>query len=235
MTFDKQPLLVFKKFNAKLLTSLTSSDLKRDWMAKLGVNYYYVMTFTSSFASLPSQKFVDQYMVGLNAKVVVTGFDYTYGLKDVANLSHLPKYARGRFAIETVPECKVQERKLSSTWIRELLSKGDIKQVNQLLGYSYVTEGVVVRGDGRGHTLGFSTASVEVSESVYLPGVGVYVNDIEIAGKKYRAMGSIGHNETFGEGKQLTVELNIFDFNQQIYGEKVKIYWLEPVNLSLVK
>ncbi|MDR1472993.1 MAG: riboflavin biosynthesis protein RibF [Lactobacillales bacterium] len=227
MTFDKQPLLVFKKFHARLLTSLTPPDLKRDWMANLGVDYYYVVEFTSSFALLSPQKFVDQYMVGLNAKVVVAGFDYTYGLKDVANLLHLPKYAKGRFAIETVPEFKVQDRKVSSTWIRELLSKGDIKQANQLLGFTYITEGIIVRGDGRGRTLGFPTANVEVSESVYLPGVGVYINDIEVAGKKYRAMGSVGRNETFGKGRRLTVELNIFVFNQQIYGEKVKIYWLQ--------
>jgi riboflavin kinase/FMN adenylyltransferase len=226
MTFDKQPLLVFKKFHARLLTSLTPPDLKRDWMAKLGVDYYYVTTFTSSFASLPPQKFVDQYMAGLNAKVVVTGFDYTYGPKEIANLLNLPKYAKGRFAVESVPEFKVQDRKVSSTWIRELLSKGDIKQANQLLGFTYIIEGIVVRGDGRGRTLGFPTANIEVSESVYLPGVGVYINAIEIAGKKYRAMGSVGHNETFGEGKRLTVELNIFAFDQQIYGEKVKIYWL---------
>ncbi|MDR0691224.1 MAG: riboflavin biosynthesis protein RibF [Streptococcaceae bacterium] len=227
MTFDKQPLLVFKKFDAGMLTSLSSPDLKCDWMAKLGVDYYYVVDFTSLFASLPPQEFVEQYMVGLNAKVVVAGFDYTYGPKNIANLSLLPKYARERFTIEAVPECKVQERKVSSTWIRDLLSQGNIEQANQLLGYFYVTEGVVVRGDSRGRTLDFPTANIEVSENVYLPGVGVYVNDIEVSGMKYRAMGSVGYNETFGKGKRLTVELNIFNFDQQIHGEKVKIYWLK--------
>ncbi|MDR1013277.1 MAG: riboflavin biosynthesis protein RibF [Lactobacillales bacterium] len=227
MTFDKQPALVFQKFHAEMLTNLSSTALKRDWMAVLGVDYYYVAKFTSLFASLSPQEFVNQYIVGLNAKVVVTGFDYTYGSKGRADLLHLPSYARERFIIKVVPEYKVQERKVSSTWIRKLLSKGDIEQANQLLGYPYVTEGVVVRGNGRGHALGFPTANIEVSEDVYLPGVGVYVNNIEVAGAKYRAMGSVGHNETFGKGRRLTVELNVFDFDQQIYGEKVKIYWLK--------
>ncbi|MDR1521998.1 MAG: riboflavin biosynthesis protein RibF [Streptococcaceae bacterium] len=228
MTFNKQPSLVFQKFNSEMLMNLTSPALKRNWMNKLGVDYYYFTDFTSLFASLSPQEFVDQYMVGLNAKIVVVGFDYTYGPKEVANLLLLPKYAKERFVIEIVSEYKVKEKKVSSTWIRKLLSKGDLKEANQMLGYLYVTEGVVVCRDDQGQVLNFSTINIEVDKNIYLPGVGVYLTEVEIIGKKYRATALIRHeyNETFEKDQNLTVRVHIFDFDQQIYGEKVKIYWL---------
>ncbi|MDR3156587.1 MAG: riboflavin biosynthesis protein RibF [Lactobacillales bacterium] len=225
MSFDKQPLIVFQKFFPEMQTTLCSAEKKREKIEKLGVDFYYLVDFTSHFASLSPQAFVDQYIVSLRAKVVVAGFDYTYGPQEYADMEHLPQYARERFVTETVPAFLDSGEKISSTLIRTCLNQGNIKKANYLLGFTYETSGMVVRGAGRGHQLGSPTANIEFERGVFLPKVGVYVNEVELLGKRYRAMGSIGHNKTFGEGQRLTVEINIFDFDKQIYGEYVKIHW----------
>lgn len=100
-----------------------------------------------------------------------------------------------------------------------------MEEVTELLGYIYETEGTVVHGDARGRLLGFPTANVKVKSTVRLPRIGVYAVQIEVGGKWYVGMGSIGHNDTFGEGRDLTVEVYILDFHQDIYGEQVVVRW----------
>ncbi len=225
MTFNQHPSIVFKKIDpsqVKYLTTLTQKEAK---MADLGVDYLYEIDFTSSFAHLAPQDFVDQYIVGLHAKYAVSGFDYTYGPKEIADVAHLPQYAKNRFEIVTLPKEVDEGEKISSTRIRHLLDEGRLEEVTKLLGAVYEVEGVVVHGDARGRLLGFPTANVKVKSTVHLPKEGVYVNEIKVGDTWYKAMGSIGHNDTFGDGRELTVELYILDFNQDIYGEHVVIRW----------
>ena len=174
----------------------------------------------------PSQvEFVDQYIVGLHAKYAVSGFDYTYGPKEIADVAHLPSYAKNRFEIITVPKEEDSGEKISSTRIRELLNAGEINEVTRLLGAAYEVEGVVVHGDARGRLLGFPTANIKVKSTVHLPKEGVYVSEIKVGETWYQAMGSIGHNDTFGDDRELPVELYILNFAQDIYGEHVKVRW----------
>lgn len=99
-------------------------------------------------------------------------------------------------------------------------------EVNKLLGYPYEIEGTVVHGDARGRTLGFPTANIKFKSTVRLPEEGVYVSELKVGDRWYPAMGSIGHNDTFGKGRELTVEVYILDFHQDIYGEQVSVRWL---------
>ncbi|WVE62024.1 riboflavin biosynthesis protein RibF [Enterococcus faecium] len=225
MTFNQHPSIVFKKIDPSSVKYLTSLKQKEEKMAALGIDYLYEVDFTSSFAHLAPQEFVDQYIVGLHAKYAVSGFDYTYGPKDIADVAHFPEYAKGRFKIVTVSKEEEQGEKISSTRIRGLLDSGQVKEAAKLLGCTYEVEGVVVHGDARGRLLGFPTANVKVKSTVHLPKEGVYVSEIKIGETWYPAMGSIGHNDTFGEGRELTVELYILDFNQDIYGEHVAVRW----------
>lgn len=225
MTFNQHPSIVFKKIDPSSVKYLTTLEQKEEKMAKLGVDYLYEIDFTSSFAHLAPQEFVDQYIVGLHAKYAVSGFDYTYGPKDIADVPHFPTYAKGRFEVVTVPKEEEQGEKISSTRIRHLLDAGHVAEVNQLLGYTYEVEGVVVHGDARGRLLGYPTANVKVKTTAHLPKEGVYASEIKIGETWFSAMGSIGHNDTFGEGRELTVELYILNFDQDIYGEHVSIRW----------
>lgn len=227
MTFNQHPSIVFKKIDPASVKYLTTLEQKEEKMATLGVDFLYEIDFTSAFAHLAPQEFVDQYIVGLHAKYAVSGFDYTYGPKDIADVKHLPEYAKNRFEVVTVQKEVEDGEKISSTRIRQLLDEGDVTEVTKLLGSVYEIEGVVVHGDARGRLLGFPTANVKVKGTVHLPREGVYVSEIKVGDNWYPAMGSIGHNDTFGEGRELTVELFILDFSQDIYGEHVVVRWNE--------
>ena len=195
-------------------------------MEQLGVDIFYVTNFTSAFAHLKPQEFVDQYIVGLHAQVVVAGFDYTYGPQEIANMEQLPMYAKGRFDIVAVDKISEEVEKISSTQIRALLDEAKLEKVAHLLGYTYETRGIVVHGDARGRTLGFPTANIRVDAEARLPKPGIYVVRIQVAGVWYEGVASIGFNVTFGAGRGMTVEVYILDFDQEIYGEKVAVQWL---------
>ncbi|MHC5249722.1 riboflavin biosynthesis protein RibF [Enterococcus sp. LJL90] len=225
MTFNQHPSIVFQKIEAESMKYLTSSEQKERLMEDLGVDYLYEIEFTSAFASLKPQDFIDQYIVGLHAKYAVSGFDYTYGPKDIADVQHLPLYAKGRFEVVTIGKQEKDGAKVSSTRIREMLDQGDMEEVTRLLGYIYEIDGTVMHGDARGRELGFPTANIKLRSSVRLPKEGVYVCELRIGDTWYPAMGSIGHNDTFGAGRGLTVEIYILDFHQDIYGEQVSVRW----------
>lgn len=225
MTFNQHPSIVFQKINPETMKYLTTVEQKAQHFEKLGVDYLYVVDFTSAFAKLAPQEFVDQYLVGLHAKVVVAGFDYTYGKRDIATMERLPLYAKDRFDIVSVEEQQADDEKISSTRIRELLEAGKLAEANQLLGYIYEVNGVVIHGDARGRTLGFPTANIQVEASSRLPKVGVYAVKIKVGNSWYEGMASIGYNVTFGADRGMTVEVYIFDFNQDIYGEAVTVAW----------
>ncbi len=223
MTFNQHPSIVFKKPNEEITQYLTNLETKKRLLENLGVDILYVVDFTSSFAKLPPQEFVDEYVVGLHAKTVVSGFDYTYGPKEIADVKHLPLYGKGCFDVKTVDCFDEKGEKVSSTRIRKALDEGQIAEVTHLLGRPYEISGVVVHGEARGRQLGFPTANLDVPKDMRLPKEGVYGTEILVGGKWYESMTSVGHNDTFGEGRHLTVEVNIFDFHEDIYGETVRL------------
>lgn len=226
MTFNQHPSIVFQKVSPEKMNYLNTLEQKERLLAALGVDILYIVEFTSAFAELSPQTFVDQYIVGLHAKVAVSGFDYTYGPKDIADVAHLPQYANQRFDVITVGKETMRGEKISSTRVRRLMAEGNMAEVTELLGYVYETDGIVVHGDARGRLLGFPTANVSVKNTASLPKIGVYAVKIKIGDHWHIGMGSIGHNDTFGEGRELTVEVYILDFHQDIYGEHVQVQWV---------
>ncbi|MFL2106392.1 riboflavin biosynthesis protein RibF [Desemzia sp. FAM 23991] len=229
MTFNQHPSIVFKKINPEAITYLSTTERKEEFMAELGVDYLYEVDFTSSFAALTPQDFVDQYIIGLHAVTVVAGFDYTYGKKEIASMEHLPGYAKGKFDVVEVGKVTGDGEKISSTRIRKALVDGDIAEANDMLGYIYQTPGIVIHGDARGRLLGYPTANIDTDSGIGLPKVGVYAVRIKIGKTWHEGMASIGYNITFEANRQLSVEVNIFDFNSAIYGEKVSVEWHEYI------
>lgn len=225
MSFNHHPSIVYKKLDAETMKYLSPVDRKIELMAELGVDLFYIIEFTYDFGTLPPQAFVDQYIVGLHAVAAVAGFDYTYGPQEIASMAHLPEYAQGRFTIVEVPEQQEGEEKISSTTIRAALDRGEMEKANHMLGYVYQFTGHVMHGDARGRTLGYPTANIRVGKHIRLPKTGVYVVSIQVQGRWYRGMASIGYNITFEEGRQKTVEVNILGFDRMIYGEEVTVRW----------
>ena len=225
LTFPESPRLAFSRFTPELLLHLTSQEQRYLLLEKNGVDQLVMTLFTSEFASNTPEEFIERYVKGLNAQALVAGFDYHFG-NCRADVQDLMELFDGQ--VEIVSEVSLSGEKVSSTRIRQAIQSGDVSLANQLLGYPFMTEGIVVHGDARGRTIGYPTANLAPLDRVYLPSEGVYVAEVEVDGKRYRAMTSVGKNVTF-DGTELRIEAHIFGFDRFIYGEKMTIFWLEKI------
>ena len=225
LTFPESPRLAFSRFTPELLLHLTSEGQRYLLLEKYGVDQLVMTPFTSEFASNTPAEFIERYVKGLNAQALVAGFDYHFG-NCRADVQDLMELFDGQ--VEIVSEVSLRGEKVSSTRIRQAIQSGDVSLANQLLGYPFMTEGIVVHGDARGRTIGYPTANLAPFDRVHLPSEGVYVAEVEVDGKRYRAMTSVGKNVTF-DGTELRIEAHIFEFDRFIYGEKMTIFWLEKI------
>ena len=225
LTFPESPKLAFVRYQPSLMLHLTSPEERLQQLENLGVDYLYLVDFTSQFARNTAEQFFTKYISRLKAKTVIAGFDYHFG-SDRRSAEDLEKLFEGQVII--VPSVNFNGVKISSTRIRETVLAGNVAESNQLLGYSLSTSGIVVHGNARGRTIGYPTANLAPLDRVILPADGVYVVDVEHDGQMYRGMASVGKNVTF-EGDELRFEANIFDFSQDIYRDTIRIFWLDKI------
>lgn len=223
LTFDRHPKEVYA--GVKDFEYLNTPEEKAYEMSKIGVDYLVILKFTPEFSQLAPQAFVDEIILGLKADTVVAGFDYSYGPKDVANMENLPAFAKGRFDIKVVPKQIFAGKKIGSTEIRQAVKSGNLRLATELLGHPYLTNGKVVHGFRNGHKLGFPTANLELAWPKVLPKIGVYATMTQVGDSWYQSMTSVGYNVTFNDEKKIYIESNIFDFDQDIYGQQITIAW----------
>ncbi len=223
LTFDRHPKEVYA--GVKDFEYLNTPEEKAYEMSKIGVDYLVILKFTPEFSQLAPQAFVDEIILGLKADTVVAGFDYSYGPKDVANMDNLPAFAKGRFDIKVVPKQIFAGKKIGSTEIRQAVKSGNLRLATELLGHPYLTNGKVVHGFRNGHKLGFPTANLELAWPKVLPKIGVYATMTQVGDSWYQSMTSVGYNVTFNDEKKIYIESNIFDFDQDIYGQQITIAW----------
>jgi riboflavin kinase/FMN adenylyltransferase len=226
MTFHPHPSVVLgkKEQHVQFITPLKE---KERIIARLGIDYLYIVEFTPSFAELLPQEFVDQYIIGFHVKHVVAGFDFTYGRLGKGTMETLPFHAREQFTQTVIPKLTLEGEKISSTYIRHLLKSGDVESLPRLLGRFYEVEGTVIGGEKRGRTIGFPTANIELTDDYLLPALGVYAVRIKIGAETFEGVCNVGYKPTFHkkqEGKP-NIEVHIFDFARDIYGETVTIEW----------
>lgn len=225
LTFPESPKLAFVRYQPELMLHLNHPEERAAHLENLGVDYLYLIDFTSHFSKNTAREFFDKYVSALKAKAVVAGFDYHFG-SDKRKAEELADYFDGRIVI--VSSVNQDDEKISSTRIRETIQNGDVAKAHQLLGYPLSTRGIVVHGNARGRTIGYPTANLAPLDRVILPADGVYVVDVEHNGKIYRGMASVGKNVTF-EGDELRFEANLFDFAEEIYGDTIRIIWLDKI------
>ena len=225
LTFPESPKLAFVRYQPELMLHLNHPEERAAHLENLGVDYLYLIDFTSHFSKNTAREFFDKYVSALKAKAVVAGFDYHFG-SDKRKAEELADYFDGRIVI--VSSVNQDDEKISSTRIRETIQNGDVAKAHQLLGYPLSTRGIVVHGNARGRTIGYPTANLAPLDRVILPADGVYVVDVEHNSKIYRGMASVGKNVTF-EGDELRFEANLFDFAEEIYGDTIRIIWLDKI------
>jgi riboflavin kinase/FMN adenylyltransferase len=225
MTFDPHPSVVLGK-GQKHVQYITPIAEKEIVIEELGIDFLFIVHFTAEFANLLPQEFIDQYVIDLNVKHVVAGFDYSYGRMGKGTMETIPFHSREQFLYTVIPKLTIDNEKISSTRIRQYIKDGQTDKLPELLGRHYSTSGNVVHGDKRGRTIGFPTANCDINDEFILPPVGVYAVRMKVNGKWYLGVCNLGYKPTFNkEALKTSVEVHLFDFDQDIYGEKVIIEW----------
>lgn len=229
MTFYPHPKEILQRDQDESVRYLTPLSEKEKLIAELDVDYLFIVQFDPHFAELSPQQFVDRYLIGLNIHHVTAGFDYTYGRLGKGTMETLPFHSRGKFSQSTVSEKSLCGEKISSTAIRNELKSGNIRRAAEYLGREFKLSGIVQTGDQRGRTIGFPTANIAPSPKVLIPALGVYAVRFSSGGHMYNGVCNIGYKPTFNDQQPdiPTIEVHVFDFAADIYGEEASVYFVE--------
>ncbi|MEC1581980.1 bifunctional riboflavin kinase/FAD synthetase [Bacillus subtilis] len=230
MTFHPHPSHVLGR-DKEPKDLITPLEDKINQIEQLGTEVLYVVKFNEVFASLSPKQFIDQYIIGLNVQHAVAGFDFTYGKYGKGTMETMPDDLDGKAGCTMVEKLTEQDKKISSSYIRTALQNGDVELANVLLGQPYFIKGIVIHGDKRGRTIGFPTANVGLNNSYIVPPTGVYAVKAEVNGEVYNGVCNIGYKPTFYEKRpeQPSIEVNLFDFDQEVYGAAIKIEWYKRI------
>ena len=231
VTFWPHPRNVLQD-DARNLRLLTSLSEKKELISSIGVDKVEVLPFTRSFSRLTTKEYLEDYVKGkFGGKAILLGYDNRIG-SDLLSPVEIAEVAE-RLGLEVIRTESLSSPKgivVSSTKIREAVASGDVEGAAAMLGYKYSLFGVVVAGNRLGRTIGFPTANMRLYEPLkLLPGNGVYSVEVESLGRKFKGMCNIGTRPTVNAGRDRTVETNIFDFDEDIYGLDLKVTFLRKI------
>lgn len=224
-TFDPHPLKFLCPDRAPLL--LNTQEEKQRLIAASHIDYLIETPFTADFAAMSPEQFVDHILVErLSVKALVVGYDYAFGGGRRGNVDFLRDCGKEKgFSVDVLQPVGDDGLPYSSTRIRGMVAAGDVAGVVRLLGRQYNLEGLVVPGDQRGRELGFPTANLE-TEKEQLPAPGVYAVKVRHNLQEYGGVVNIGKRPTF-DGKLSTIEVYLLDYTGQLYGQKLRVYFVE--------
>lgn len=226
LTFWPHPRKVFNpNDDLKLLNTI---DEKTYLLQKNGIQHLFLKEFDESFRNLTGGEFVKQILIEkLNVKYLIIGYDHTFGKNKSGDFALLEKMApECGFELEQVQAVDFGKAPISSTQIRNALAEGNVVAANEMLGYVYSVNGVVVGGKQIGRTIGYPTANIKVDSMKLLPKKGAYIVEVFVEGERYKGMLSVGTNPTVG-GSTLSVEVYILDFDADIYGKEISVNFRE--------
>lgn len=230
ISFDTHPRMVLQH-DAYKLKFINSYQEKIKLIEDMGVDHLVFLPFTREFSQQTTADFVKNILVDiLKIKALIIGYDNRFGNKENNNFNGLFKLSQEyNFEIIQSDVKSIDNITVSSTKIREALDKGEIKFANQLLGYRYQLSGKVVMGNQIGQQIGFPTANIDLENDFKLiPSIGVYAILVEFKGKIYKGMLNIGIRPTLNINK-LSIEAHIFNFNEDIYGQYIKVYLIDKI------
>lgn len=194
-------------------------------LSQMGVDVFVEYPFNDTVAATEPIRFVESVIAAkLHASYVVVGEDYTFGKKGQGNVELLQGLQK-LFSFEAVIVSKVHHngREIGSSWIREEIRNGNMENVNILLDYPYTIRGEVIHGKELGRTMGFPTVNILLEEDKLLPPFGVYTAQVQIDDKIYSGVTNIGVKPSVTDENRVTVETNIFDFDENIYGTTISV------------
>ena len=230
LTFFPHPRMVLYPDDNDLRLLNTINE-RIELLEKAGIDHLIIHPFSQEFSRLSSTEFVRDILVNqLNVATLVIGYDHHFGRNREGSFEDLQELAPlYDFKVEEIVAQAIQQVNISSTKIRATLNKGEINEAYQFLGYNYFIEGTVVEGNQKGREIGFPTANIKIDEWYKLiPAKGVYAVKVLIEGNYYVGMLNIGIRPTIN-GTNETIEVNIFNFNENIYNKTVRIEFYQRI------
>ena len=233
MTFEPHPMKVLQP--DRKLPRIFDFEDQREQMQKLGIDLLVVEPFSREFSQVPPDRFIGEWVYrALSPRAVVVGYDFSFGANRGGSIDFLREKAKTLgFELEVIPPVKIkdavsaQEVLVSSTRVRQAIEAGDVRLAISLLGRSFYLSGLVEKGAGRGRTIGIPTANLRTTAEL-IPGRGVYAAWATVEGTRHKAVVNVGLNPTFVASAQtLSVEAHILDFSQDIYGETLRLDFVE--------
>lgn len=227
VTFRPHPLKILAPDKCPPLISIYEEKIKL--FEKLGIDVLVKIPFTLDFSSMTPKDFVKNILYDLlGAKEIFVGSNYRFGKGREGNIRMLKELGEELgFKVREVEQVSLNGEVISSTKIRNLLKDGNVEHAARLLGRDYAITGVVIKGDGRGKGLGFPTANI-ASKHAIIPSDGVYAVRLFARDKYYDGVANIGLRPTF-EKKELAIEVHIFDFNEDLYGEEISVFFIKKI------
>ena len=228
ITFDPHPRAVLHPESAPPL--LQTLDQRLANLEVLGIEQAIVVKFTKEFASQPAEDFLRNVVRDrLHAREVYLGKGFAFGKGRGGNIELLRKMSDELgFVAAEVDEVQLRGMRISSSRIRELLAEGRVNLARRMLGRPYGVEGVVIRGDQRGRSIGFPTANLKPHNRV-IPKFGVYATATLIGGVWRRSVTNIGVRPTFGEELEPSIEAHVLDFDGDLYGDALRVRFLHRI------
>ena len=225
ITFHPHPrLVVYPK--DKSLKLISTIEEKIILFEHTGIDNLVIVPFTIAFSQQSADEYIEKFLLEkFDPNWIVIGYDHRFGLNRQGDINYLKHYSlEANFEVDEIEPQQIDEITVSSTKIRNALLEGDITNANKLLGYNFLLTGTVVQGQQIGKTIGFPTANLQPkSPHKILPKEGIYAVFVHHAGKRLKGMLYIGRRPTLPAYDNKTIEVNIFDFNEQIYGKELKL------------
>ena len=233
VTFHPHPRQVLS-IGTERLRFICSQEEKLKKIEEFGIDNVLIIPFTKEFASTPSEDFIKNYIIdSIHPSIIVVGYDHHFGKNRMGDYEMLTQLGKQyNFSTVQVEAQDVNEVAVSSTKIRNFLWAGNVKAANELLGYPYSVTGTVVEGNKIGRTIGFPTANLDIpNEYMMINNPGVYACQTIIDGKPYNAMANTGLRPTVEDRTDgdFIIEVNIFDFNGDLYGKTLKVWFLDRI------
>ncbi len=232
LTFWPHPRMVLNKDDDSL-QFITTLDEKTMVISQQGIEQLFLLQFDKELASKTAEEFIVEILIGkIKMKHLVVGYNHRFGRDRVHDFDVYKQLAeKYDFNVSRVEAVYEDDIAVSSTVVRKLLKKGKVLQANKILGYNYSIFGTVTGGQKLGRKLGYPTANIKPNEHYKLiPGKGVYACYINVIGKQYGGMLNVGVRPTVNSSDyELTIEVHILDFNQDIYSEEVTVSFIKKV------
>jgi len=226
ITFHPHPQKVLKNIDVPLLVPIRE---RLKLLEKEGVDYTACYTFTEEISRISARDFIKNILVGkLNVRHLIVGPDFSFGNKREGNAELLEEMGKKlHFETGVLEPYVIDGEVVSSSAIREMLQRGDIRKAARFLGYDFYIDGLVTEGEKRGRKIGFPTINLDTDWDI-LPKVGVYATRAYVDDDRFDSITNIGFRPTFGENK-LLIETHLFDFNFDIYGKRVRVEFVERI------